>query len=132
MSLKSASRELAERALPESAMVWLRRVSATLRSMLQAVTTPYYRGAVTGAAVALVTLGLLLILHPGPSRQPPPVAPLAASLPLQASNGQAASTGPGQGNPGQARGAGPGQAPNVWTPAMGPVASLYPQVQPSP
>src|ERR1700678_3162449 len=93
MSLKTLFKGLAESAALASAIAWLRRAGAVLRSLLQAVTTPYYRGAVTGGAVAVVTLGLLLSFDHAAVTGSPAGSPQVAALPLQASGSQAAAAG---------------------------------------
>jgi hypothetical protein len=115
---------------------WLRRALAVARSVVYAVTNPYYRGAATGAAMAAVTLGLLLVFVPGSVRPHSAGAALAGPRAHQARNGAAASSHPGQHQPGHAAGAAAsgrasaeGRTPSPESTAW---LYIYPSGQPSP
>jgi hypothetical protein len=133
MSLKSASRELADSERFAPAIAWLKRALTVLRSVLQALTMPYYRGAATGAAVAGVTLGLLIFLDPSSAQQSPATPPLTAAQQLPASSQPVTPGQPAQTTPGHTRQAtAPGQPPaRAGTPALGPTAWQYPTGAPS-
>lgn len=137
MSLKPEPRGLAESDPLAAVKAWWVRGPAAPGSLLYNVTNPHYRGAATGAAVAGVTLGLLMLFVPGSAPQHVNGTPLGATLPHQASSGSAApgqagrasQHHPGQHHSGQTSvDAAPGQVrASAWTtPAPGRVGWVYP------
>src|SRR5579862_7588834 len=113
MSLKPTSRGLAEMGRFSRAKDWLRYVLAELRYLMQS--RPYYRGAATGAAVAVAALGVLLLIYPRPTSQHPTGASLPTPLAHQTSNQPTVSSHPDLAR----KAAAPGQVPvNAWTPPV--------------
>lgn len=126
------------------ARAWLRNASARLRSLLYAMTKSYYRAAASGAVLAVVTLGLLLLaLEPARHHAATPVAasrssqshsqphgqPSAASHSSQAP--RAAPRHSSRRGPGQAS-AGTQTSPRPWlTPTAQPSELGYPSPAPT-